>query len=148
MVKNPPEGCQRIIPYLAYADAATAIDYLCRVFGFTERMRMPMPDGRVGHAELDLEGDCLMLASAGPEMNMVSARGLPGLHALMAVYVTDVDAHYARACAQGATILQELTTQFYGDRSYRAVDCEGQCWTFATHVKDPTPEELAAGCGG
>ena len=49
MVKNPPAGTQRVIPYLAYADAPAAIDFLCRAFGFEERFRVPMPDGRVAH---------------------------------------------------------------------------------------------------
>ena len=50
MVQNPPEGVQRVIPYLVYADAAAAIDFICNAFGFEERYRFPMPDGSIGHA--------------------------------------------------------------------------------------------------
>ncbi|MSR75725.1 MAG: glyoxalase/bleomycin resistance/extradiol dioxygenase family protein [Planctomycetes bacterium] len=148
MVKNPPEGNQRIIPYLVYDDAPKAIAYLCRVFGFTERFSMPMGEGKIGHAELELHGETLMLSSAMAEMKLVSPRGLPGVHAMVAVYVDDVDAHYARAQAGGAEITEPLKTQFYGDRSYRARDCEGHCWNFATHVKDISPEEMAAMMSG
>jgi uncharacterized glyoxalase superfamily protein PhnB len=58
------------------------------------------------------------------------------------VYVDDVDAHYARAKRAGATILEEPTDQFYGDRRYRAADPEGHHWCFATHVRDVSAEEM------
>ena len=58
------------------------------------------------------------------------------------MYVDDVDAHYARAKRAGATILEEPTDQFYGDRRYRAADPEGHHWCFATHVRDVSAEEM------
>jgi PhnB protein len=142
MTQNPPRGTQRIIPYLAYRDAPAAIEFLCKAFGFEERYRLPMPDGRLGHAELAC-GDCVvMLASAYPELGFHSPRDLSGLHAQVLCYVDDVDAHHARAVAAGATIEAEPSDQFYGDRTYRAVDREGQRWSFHTHVRDVAPEDM------
>ncbi len=142
MAQNPPAGMQRVIPYLSYADAPAALEFLARAFGFEERYRLPMPDGRIGHAELALQGNVVMLATAYAEMNQSSPRDLPALHAQVLCYVDDVDAHYARARAEGATLLSEPEDQFHGDRSYRAEDCEGHRWIFATHLRDVAPEGL------
>ena len=142
MVKNPPDGYQRIIPYLSYEDAPAAIDFLTKAFGFEERMRMPAPDGSVMHAELSIGGEVFMLATANAEMGMVGRKGLPGMHAFVMCYVDDVDAHCAAAKAAGATILAEPEDQFYGDRTYRAMDPEENVWYFATHVKDWSPEDM------
>lgn len=136
MAKNPPDGHQRAIPYLSYADAPAAIAFLERAFGFEEHVRFPMPDGRVGHAELAIGDHCVMLATAYEEMGMASPSTLPAVHGQVLCYVDDVDAHYARAKAAGANITKELEDQPHGDRTYRATDPEGHRWIFATHVKD------------
>lgn len=142
MAKNPPEGTQRIVPYLMYRDAPAAIDFLCSVFGFEERFRLPLEDGRVGHAELAYGGNVVMLASVFEEMGHASPKELPGLPAQVLCYVDDVDAHYERAKAAGADILSEPEDQPYGDRRYRVRDPEGHQWNFHTHVRDVTPEEM------
>jgi PhnB protein len=142
MANNPPEGSQRIIPMLVYEDAPKAIEFLCKAFGFEERYRLPMPDGRVGHAELAYEGNIVMLASEYPEMGLSSPKRLPTLHAQVACYVDDVDAHYERAKAAGAAVAAAPEDQSYGDRSYRAVDTEGTRWIFSTHLRDVTPDEV------
>jgi len=147
-VANPPSGVQRIVPYILYADAPAAIDFLCEAFGFEERFRLPMPDGRVGHAELGLGGDVLMLATAYPEMGLASPLDLPAVPCQVHCYVDDVDAHHARARAAGATVLGEPEDQFYGDRVYRALDPEGHRWVFHTHVRDVAPEEMTPPSGG
>jgi PhnB protein len=142
MVQNPPDGYQRVIPYLSYRDAPAAIDYLCRTFGFEERFRMPGPDGAIGHAELSIHGEVVMLATAVDEMGMSTPDELGKHHALVMVYVDDVDAHHARAVAAGAASIGEPETKFYGDRSYQAKDPEGHTWYFAQHVRDVSPEEM------
>lgn len=136
MPKNPPEGYQHVIPYLSYADAPAAIEFLTRAFGFEERFRLPMPDDRIGHAELVLGPCVLMLASAYEEMGMASPSTLPAVHGQVLCYVPDADAHRERALAEGATVTTEVTEAPHGDRSYRAVDPEGHRWIFATRVKD------------
>jgi PhnB protein len=132
----------RIIPYLAYQDAPAAIEFLGKAFGFEEVFRYAMPDGRIGHAELVLEGGpSLYLASVYSEMGFASPKDLAGTHCQIHCQVADVDAHYARAVSAGATIVAEPEDQFYGDRMYRALDPEGHRWMFATHVRDVPPEE-------
>lgn len=121
-------------PYLAYADAPAAIDFLCDAFGFAERFRHPMPDGRLGHAELELEGGVVMLASVFPEMGFSSPRDLEGIHTQVYWHVEDVDAHFERAKAAGAVIAAEPIDEGHGARIYRAVDPEGHRWIFATPV--------------
>ncbi len=142
MAQNPPEGTQRIIPYLSYADAPAAIEFLCKAFGFEERNRFAMPDGKIGHAELGYGDNVLYLASAYEEMGFQSPRELAGVHCQVHCYVDDVDAHFEQARGAGATIAAEPEDQFYGDRSYRAVDPEGHRWIFSTHVKDVAWEDM------
>ena len=142
MTQNPPEGYARVTPYLLYEDADAAVDFLTNAFGFTEKVRMRGKDGKTNHAELELGGGIVMLGSPGGDYK--SPDGLGGRTVLTYVYVDDVDAHYERAQAAGAHIERELADQFYGDRSYNAHDPEGHAWSFATHVHDPTPEEMQA----
>jgi PhnB protein len=122
---------------LAYADAAAAIEFLTKAFGFEVRFRMDMPDGSVGHAELGLGDEVVMLSSEWPVGGVVSPLRLPALHAQIHVRVDDVDAHFARASKEGATIASEPADQEYGERSYRAIDPEGQRWIFGTPLAAP-----------
>jgi uncharacterized glyoxalase superfamily protein PhnB len=133
MSLNPP---QTVYPYLAYADAPAAIDFLCRAFGFEERFRFAMEDGRLGHAELALEEGVLMLASVWEEMGFASPQDLPGNHSQVYWMVEDVDAHFERARAAGATIAAEPVDEPHGARLYRALDPEGHKWIFATQVRE------------
>ena len=135
---------QRIVPALSYDDAPAMIEFLCRAFGFVERFRLDMPDGSIGHASLVSGEDELTLASAYPEGGLGGPSGLPHLHASVMVYVDDVDAHYERALAEGATILQEPEDQFYGDRVYRAADPEGGRWWFHQELSRVSGEEMQA----
>jgi uncharacterized glyoxalase superfamily protein PhnB len=125
---------QRFTPMLAYADANAALEFLQQAFGFAVRFRMDMPDGSVGHAELGFGDEVVMLASEWEVGGVVSPLRLPALHAQIHVRVDDVDAHFARARAAGATIAAEPTDQDYGERSYRAIDPEGQRWIFSAPI--------------
>ena len=142
MAQNPPAGTQRVIPYICYADASAAIEFLNRAFGFEERYRITMPDGRIGHAEVGYQDNVLMLSDEFQEMGLQSPDKLPAHHGQVLCYVDDVDAHHARAKAAGATIVAEPEDQFYGDRVYRAHDPQGHRWMFATHVRDVAPEDM------
>jgi len=122
---------QRFTPMLVYADAPAALEFLAQAFGFAERFRMDMPDGSVGHAELGLGDEVVMVSSEWPAGGVVSPLQLPAVHAQLYVRVDDVDAHFARARAAGATIAAEPADLEYGMRSYRAIDPEGQRWIFA-----------------
>jgi uncharacterized glyoxalase superfamily protein PhnB len=119
-----------VSPYLLYEDGAGALDFLQRAFGFEEEMRMPGEEGRsIGHAQLRLGDDVIMLAEGGPDYR--SPKRADHYNALVHVYVDDVDAHFEQAKAAGAEIVMEPTDQEYGDRRYDAKDPEGNFWSFA-----------------
>jgi uncharacterized glyoxalase superfamily protein PhnB len=122
---------QRFTPMLVYLDAPAALAFLAEAFGFAERFRMDMPDGSVGHAEVGLGDEVVMVSSEWPAGGVVSPLQLPAVHAQLYVRVDDVDTHFARARAAGATIAAEPADLEYGMRSYRAIDPEGQRWIFA-----------------
>jgi uncharacterized glyoxalase superfamily protein PhnB len=126
---------QRFTPMLVYADAPAALAFLAEAFGFEERSRMDMPDGSVGHAEVAFGDQVVMVSSEWEAGGVVSPLRLPALHAQMFVRVDDVDAHHARARAAGATIAAEPADQEYGERTYRAIDPEGQRWIFGAPVR-------------
>jgi PhnB protein len=140
MAANPPEGFPRITPYLYYEDCAAAADWLCNAFGFTERFRMAGPDGKVGHAEIQLADGVVMMGTPGPDYRNPSRHG--NVTNLTYVYVDDVDKHYQHAKEAGAKIVGELEDKFYGDRSYAAEDPQGHHWSFAQHVRDVAPEDM------
>jgi PhnB protein len=130
----------RIVPMIAYENAAAAIDWLGRAFGFRELERYSEPDGTISHAELDLEGGRVYLATPteeyqGPKHHRetcAAARrwsAVPWVIDGQSVRVDDVDAHFARAKGAGAAILSEPRDNPYG-RSYRAEDLEGHRWMF------------------
>ncbi|MCY3920771.1 MAG: VOC family protein [Chloroflexi bacterium] len=144
MVQNPPEGNQRVIPYLSYADAPAAIEFLCGAYGFEAGTQMDMGNGVLGHAELHLQDNVVFLATAFDEMGLASPSSLSAVHSQVMVYVDNVDDHYEHARAAGAEIVEAIADQFYGDRSYRTVDPEGHQWIFTQHIRDVTPEELMA----
>ncbi|HEY1340966.1 MAG TPA: VOC family protein [Bryobacteraceae bacterium] len=126
---------QRIIPYLAYEDAPAAISFLRDAFGFEERYRMTMDDGRIGHAEVACQDDnVLFLASLWKEVGQKSPKDLPGTHCQIYCKVDDVDAHFRRAREGGATIIGEPADQPYGERMYRALDPEGHRWMFSAPI--------------
>jgi uncharacterized glyoxalase superfamily protein PhnB len=121
---------QRITPYLSYEDAPAAIDFLCSAFGFEERYRMVMDDGRIGHAEVAYRDGIIFLASPWKETGASSPKDLAGIHSQLMCQVDDVDAHYRHALEAGAIVITEPADQPYGERTYRAVDLEGHRWIF------------------
>lgn len=137
-----PDGYSRLTPYLIVGDAPAAIDWYCRVLGGTERMRMPMPDGTVGHAEVVIGDAVLMLADEFPDRDIRGPRSIGGTPVLLSLYVDDVDAVFARAVEAGASALEEPVDKFYGDRSGSFEDPFGHRWSVATHVEDVPPEEM------
>ena len=128
---------QQITPYLLYADAAAALDWLAAAFGFRETVRFTDDAGRVSHAEMTLGDGQIMLGEPGGDYRNPKALG--GATQLVHVYVDDVDAHCAAARAAGAEIERELADQEYGDRNYGAVDPEGHRWYFAQRLREVPP---------
>ena len=134
-----PEG----VPMIAYEDGPAAVDWLAKAFGFIEIVRMVEPDGRLSHAEMgtsEEHGGLIMLATPTPDYQSPRHhRGacepaaewskVPYIIDGVLVYVEDVDAHFQRARAAGATILSEVESGGPGKR-YRAEDLEGHRWMF------------------
>jgi PhnB protein len=138
-----PEGYPQVTPYLCVDGASAAIEFYSKVFGATERMRMPAPEGRVGHAELQIGDSLVMLADAFPEMGVRSPKSIGGTPVTLSVYVEDVDSVFDRAVQAGARALRPVENQFYGDRSGQFEDPFGHRWSVATHVEDVPPDEMA-----
>lgn len=143
-VSHIPKGYQAVTPYLIIKGAAQAIDYYKKVFGATELFRMDGPDGKVGHAELQIGDSHIMLADENPSMGTghASAATIGGSPVSLYLYLPDVDAVVGRAVAEGAKILKPVQDQFYGDRSGFIQDPFGHLWGVATHVEDVSPEEM------
>ena len=141
-VKPIPDGYPVITPYLCLEGASQAMDFYKRVFGATERLRMPAPDGKVGHAEIDIGGSVLMLADECPDMQFRSPNTFGGSPIHLHLYVENVDGVIERAVAAGAKLLRPAKDQFYGDRSGTIEDPFGHVWHLATHIENLTPEEL------
>ncbi len=140
---NPiPDDYRTITPYLCVDDGAAAIDFYTRVFGAKERMRMPAPDGRIGHAELTVGDSVLMLSDEYPEMEIRGPKTVGGTPVTLSIYVEDVDDVVARAVKAGAKVRRETQDQFYGDRSGQIEDPFGHVWSLQTHVEDVAPDEM------
>jgi PhnB protein len=142
MVKPIPDGYPRVTPYLIVDGASAAIDFYTSVLGATERMRMPAPDGRVGHAELQVGDSVLMLADESPEMDVRGPKTIGGTPVSLHVYVEDVDRVFERAIEAGAKALRPVEDRFYGDRTGGFEDPFGHRWDVATHVEDVPPNEM------
>jgi PhnB protein len=141
-VKPIPDGYPQVSPYLTIDGASAAIDFYTNVFGAKERMRMPDPSGKIGHAELELGDSLIMLSDEYPEMSGPSPKSVGGTPVTIFVYVEDVDAVYDRAVKAGAKALQPVENKFYGDRAGQFEDPFGHRWSVATHVEDVPPEEM------
>jgi len=137
-----PKGYNTVTPYLVIKGAAKAIDYYKSVFGATVVVRMDGPDGRVGHAELQIGDSRIMLADENPQMGNRSAESIGGSPVSLYVYLPDCDKVVAKATAEGAKILKPVQDQFYGDRSGFIQDPFGHLWGIATHVEDVSDKEM------
>ena len=133
-------GSQTVIPMISYEDGIAALEWLVKAFGFRERTRICDPTGRLMHGELEIGGGLVMLASPTPEYESPKRHrescertkrwsAVPWIIDGVLVYVDDLDTHFARAKASGATILTEIENGPPGKR-YRAEDLEGHRWFF------------------
>ena len=142
-VKSVPAGFHSVTPYLIIDGAARALDFYKRVFGATEKMRMPGPDGKIGHAEISVGGSTVMLADEHPEMGARGPRTFGGSPVSLHLYVSDVDATVDKAVAAGAKLLRPVENKFYGDRMGTIEDPFGHHWHVSTHTEDVPPDEMA-----
>jgi PhnB protein len=142
-VKPIPDNYPQVVPYLCVDGAGAAIEFYRNVFGATERMRMAEPDGKIGHAELEIGTAVIMLADEFPDLGVLAPKTIGGSPVTMTLYVEDVDDVFARATDAGATVLSPLKNQFYGDRTGQFEDPFGHRWSVATHIEDVSPEDMA-----
>jgi PhnB protein len=142
MAKPIPDEYPRVMPYLIVDGAAAAIDFYKSVLGATERMRLPGPGGRIGHAELEIGDAVIMLADENPPMGIRGPKAIGGTPVTLHVYVEDSDATFERAVDAGATAVRSMENRFYGDRSGQFEDPFGHSWDVSTHVEDVPPDEM------
>lgn len=141
-VKPIPDGYHTFTPYLFIRDAAAAIEFYKKAFGATERVRVAAPDGKIGHAEIEIGDSVIMLSEENDKMGARGPQTLGGSPVLLHLYVPDVDSQFAQAIAAGAKVVKPLANQFYGDRSGGLEDPFGYQWYLATHIEDVPPDEM------
>jgi len=140
-VEAKPQGYHTVTPYMAVRDCVAAIDFYRRAFGAEKTMQLNMPDGTIAHAEIRI-GDCtVMLSEENTDWGNKSPATLGGSPMFLMIYVPDVDAAFKKAIAAGASEVQAVKDQFYGDRSGTLKDPYGYQWTLSTHIEEVSEAE-------
>ena len=140
MTTNRSAPTATVVPILIYEDVAEAIDWLCRAFGFSERLRAER-DGVIGHAQLSIAEGAVMLGRRGGPFRSPETHGITQY---VLVAVADVDTHFEHAKEGGAKVVQPPTDMPFGERQYTVQDHAGHWWTFSQHIADVGPEEWGA----
>ncbi len=151
-MKPAPKNWPRLSSAIYYDDAGAAIDWLCRAFGFEVRLKVEGDGGRIEHSELVYGEALVMVAQSGPRPGRpqfpagASPLSIGGVNTQsLMMFVDSADEHCARARAAGAKIIDEPSVHDYGpdywaDRSYGVLDCEGHVWWFTERVRNPAGE--------
>jgi uncharacterized glyoxalase superfamily protein PhnB len=137
-----PKGYHTITPGLAVRDAASAIDFYKKALGAKEKGRMPGPDGKIMHAELQIGDSKIMLGEENPQMNNPSPLYLNGSPIGLYVYVRDADKVFNQAVKAGATVTMPVMDQFWGDRAGMITDPFGHKWWLASRKHNLSPKQL------
>ena len=137
-----------------YRDVKAALEWLERAFGFELTMAIEGPPDapEMGHWEMSCAGEGRVMIGAEWESLVRSPAAIEGantqrVHVMLSGTAADLDAHCDNARANGATISMEPADQFYGDRTYRALDPEGRSWTFSARVRDVSRAEAEQAIG-
>lgn len=141
-VRPIPEGYHSVTPHLVCAGAPEAIEFYKQAFGAVEIGRMPMPDGRIAHAEIRIGDARVMLSEHFPEFSSRDPRMLQGTPVTLHLYVQDADAAWDQAVAAGAKPTMPLADAFWGDRYGQVEDPFGHRWSIATRQRDLSIEEM------
>jgi len=141
-VQSIPKGYHSVTAYLSIRDAGQALEYYKKAFGAKELLRMQGPDGKVGHAEIQIGDSHVMMADESPNMGFLGPLSRGGTTVQLMIYVRDVDGTVDKAVAAGGKLKRAVENQFYGDRSGTIEDPFGHVWTIATHVEDVPPAEM------
>ena len=147
MVAPIPEGHEGFVPHLVVNGAAEAIEFYKKAFGADEICRMPTPDGsKLMHAEIMVGGRPVYLADDFPEFCEGKSRtpgALGGSPVTIHRYVENCDTAIQQAADAGGNVTMPPMDMFWGDRYGQVKDPFGHIWSLATHIADPTPEEMA-----
>jgi len=140
---NPiPEGHHSVQPYMILPNCVEAIAFYMKAFNATQKLRMPGPDGRTAHAEIQIGDSRIMMADESPQMDAFSPAHFNGSPVSLLIYTENCDAIYNQAVAAGAVSLREPADQPYGDRMCGVRDPFGYKWFIATHIADIPDSEL------
>ena len=139
-----PNGYHTLLPYINVKGAAEAIEFYKNAFGAKEIGRITMPDGSIGHAEIEIGDSRIMIAEENPQWGNKSPLTLGGSPVGLCLYVEDVDVTFSRALEAGAKVTGEMEVkdQFYGDRTGTLTHPFGHQWSILTHIKDVSFEEM------
>lgn len=145
-VKPIPDGFHSITPHLVVRGGEAAMAFYKKAFGAKERdggCIFKMPDGKIGHAELEIGNSPIMLADENPDWGVLSPLSTGGASVCIHLYVTDADKTFAQAVAAGATATMPMSDAPWGDRYGKLKDPFGHDWSVATHKEDLTMEEIS-----
>jgi uncharacterized glyoxalase superfamily protein PhnB len=141
MVRNPSVPPDTLLPHIVYRDVAEAVAWLSRVFGFTEHYRYGPPDAPQG-AQMHLGNAWIMLSAVREGRSTPAQLGCETQS--LTIFLEEVEAHWERARAAGATIFEDLHETIYGELQYGALDLDGHRWLFSRHARNVRPEEWGA----
>lgn len=143
-VKAIPEGWHSLTAYISVKGAIDAIEFYKNAFGAKETGRLTMPDGSIGHAELEIGDSKIMIAEENEQWGTQSPQTIGGSPVSLCLYVEDVDAVFAKALQSGAKVTGEMVVkdQFYGDRTGGVTDPFGHKWSIMTHIEDVSFQEM------
>jgi len=137
-----PAGYEKVTPYIIVHNGVAALDFYKRAFGAVELYRFNAPNGKIGHAEFKIGNSNFMIADESPSMNALSPSTLGGSPVGFYIYVKDVDSFFEKALSEGARQEQPVEDKFYGDRAGTLIDPFGHKWSFGTHKRDVSMEEM------
>jgi len=135
-------GAHTLNSYLTIKECDKAIEFYKKAFDATVKMRLLMPDGKIGHAEIEIEGSLLMMTEENLDWGTKSPTTLGGNPLTLGLYVVDVDIAFQKAIDAGATVIMPVKDEFYGDRVGHVLDPFGYKWMIATHIEDVSEEEM------
>lgn len=139
-----PQGYHTLLPYINIKGVVEAIEFYKKAFGAKEIGRITMPDGSIGHVELEIGDSKIMIAEESVQWGNKSPQTLGGSPVCLCLYVEDVDVTFSRAIDAGAKVSGEMEVkdQFYGDRAGTITDPFGHQWSIMTHIEDVSFEEM------
>jgi PhnB protein len=137
-----PEGSHSVQPYLIFAGCGEAMEFYKKAFGAREMYCFKSPDGRVGHAEMQIGDSRIMMADEHPQIEAFGAKHYGGSPVSLMLYTEDSDGMYRQALAAGAASLREPADQPYGVRMSGVQDPFGYKWWLGTQIKAMTAGEI------